>query len=867
MNIDSAIFIGFLLLNLAAGLFYSRGVTNIREYAIGNKQFSTPAITATIVATFIGGGSFSMWTSGVYKTGLYHMLLGICDVLTFYVISYVVAPRCGEFLGKLSIAEAMESLYGSTARTITAIVGMFRTAGAIAMQFKVGAILLSYAFHDFGDKLIVLAAFVVIIYSTLGGIRAVIMTDIIQLLTFVVFIPTLAFVIWNNLEDGSQVITTLTTNPVFDYRIAFGFNTYIECINLILIPIVFLLPHLDPAVFQRIAMAKNVNQVRQSFFWAGLCVVLITFLTYWIAILLLTETPQLNPDQIIPHLLENYTYVGLRGIMLAGIIAILISTADSYLNAASVLFAHDIMKPFGIVHSARAELFASRIASLVVGIIAIILATSIKDMLSLILFIANFYVPFVTVPLYLAIAGFRSSFKSISLGMAAGIFTSLSFYLYKLSLDPTIPAMLANALVVFTSHYLLKEPGGWVGIKDKISFQNIRQERRQRNRRLISFIRDFNLMAFLKKNTPKNESIYFSFGLFSMASMFCIMHSIPKEIHAQYSWMSGFIFNSVLFIAAIFLSYPAWPQRFKNQNFIAIIWNIGSFYIMIFAVSLLVIISNFAQLPMMIFMINFIIISALMPWQTSLLMLAIGVYSAIAFFKWYVGIVALESGDIGLQFKFIYALLLMTSSLIMFLKPKQEYQELTEEKADHLAGRIDAKDEEVRQALALKGEFIRNVTHEYHAPMTGVMSMIETLHDSYHKLSEDQRIKAIEVIFQSAHRLKSYDENIATLSALSKGDYNLRKEEIDFSELLLARINSCRKLYEKNTEDRVLLEIEEGIVANLDKNYITQLLDNLIINSINYCKKGKIHITLTEDKNNINLIISDQGIGIPKNEL
>ncbi|NDB85845.1 MAG: ATP-binding protein, partial [Alphaproteobacteria bacterium] len=33
------------------------------------------------------------------------------------------------------------------------------------------------------------------------------------------------------------------------------------------------------------------------------------------------------------------------------------------------------------------------------------------------------------------------------------------------------------------------------------------------------------------------------------------------------------------------------------------------------------------------------------------------------------------------------------------------------------------------------------------------------------------------------------------------------------------------------------------------------------------CKKGKIHITLTEDKNNINLIISDQGIGIPKNEL
>ena len=413
-DIDSVIFIGFLVINLAVGLFYSRGIKNISDYSIGNRRFSTPAITATIAATFIGGGSFSMWTSGVYKTGLYHMLLGVCDVLTFYVVCYIVAPRCGEFLGKLSIAEAMEGLYGSAARTITAIVGMFRTAGALAMQFKVGAIVLSYAFHDFGDKLIVLAALVVIIYSTLGGIRAVIMTDIVQLLTFAVFIPILAFIIWNNLDDPAEVITTLSTNPVFNYRIAFGFNNYLELINLILIPIVFLLPHLDPAVFQRIAIAKNVNQVRQSFFWAALCVLLITFLTYWIAILLLTETPKLNPDQIIPHLLENYTYIGLRGVILAGIIAILISTADSYLNASSILFAHDIMRPLGIVHSSKAELFASRVASLIVGIIAIILATSIKDMLSLILFIANFYVPLVTVPLYLAIAGFRSSFKGIS---------------------------------------------------------------------------------------------------------------------------------------------------------------------------------------------------------------------------------------------------------------------------------------------------------------------------------------------------------------------------------------------------------------------------------------------------------------------
>ena len=53
-NIDSTIFISFLVFNLAVGLFYIRGIKNIKEYAIGNRGFSTSAI----LATWIGGGVF-----------------------------------------------------------------------------------------------------------------------------------------------------------------------------------------------------------------------------------------------------------------------------------------------------------------------------------------------------------------------------------------------------------------------------------------------------------------------------------------------------------------------------------------------------------------------------------------------------------------------------------------------------------------------------------------------------------------------------------------------------------------------------------------------------------------------------------------
>ena len=106
------------------------------------------------------------------------------------------------------------------------------------------------------------------------------------------------------------------------------------------------------------------------------------------------------------------------------------------------------------------------------------------------------------------------------------------------------------------------------------------------------------------------------------------------------------------------------------------------------------------------------------------------------------------------------------------------------------------------------------------------------------------------------------------LARLSKPHYELKKENLDFSSLVYDRIQTCRKLYEENKEDReFVLDIKEGLMANIDRSYMIQLLDNLIINSINYCKKGTIRVTLGQYKNNIHLVISDTGIGIPKNEL
>jgi signal transduction histidine kinase len=453
--------------------------------------------------------------------------------------------------------------------------------------------------------------------------------------------------------------------------------------------------------------------------------------------------------------------------------------------------------------------------------------------------------------------------------MAAGVITMIAFKFFDLKIKAVIPAMLANIFFFFTSHYLLGEPGGWVGIKNPEPLIALRSERRRKMRSCIKAIKEFNLWSFCKKNTPKHDYIYSLFGLFCIISVFSTMYSIPKNIQLEHKEILEFIYHTVLIFSSILLTFPIWPPTFKQEKFIIIAWNIMLPYILIFTPTLLIIISNFGQFQLMIFMLNIIIIAIMFRWQVAIFMVCSTVFLSVESYKWYVGVDDLSAAvDIGLQFKIMYVLLLVSSILIIFLKPKQQHQELTEEKNEYLNSKIGTKDKEAQEALALKAEFIRNVNHEYHAPMTGVISMAETLVESYHKLNDQQRLAAAEVILKSSRSLKAFDDNLTTLSYLSKPHYELKKEDINFSDLVYDRVQTCRRLYEENKEDReFILDIHENVMANVDRTYMTQLLDNLIINSISYCKKGKINITLSQDKDNIHFVISDTGIGIPKNEL
>lgn len=869
-SIDIGIFIGFLAVTIILGLSSSYGITNIREYAIGDKKFSTAAIAATIVATWASGQAFFAILSESYKDGLYKIWTELGYAVSLLLTGLVLAPRMGEFMNNLSIAEAMGELYGKRVRIITAIAGFIASGGMIAMQLKISGDLLKYCFNWPEAYGIIISGIVITMYSSLGGIKSVTFTDVIQFVTFSVMIPTLTFFILGTVEDSNVLIQTVTTHELFDYSQVFNF-TRPKSLYFLFFFLFLAIPGFGPSTFQRISMAKNVNQVKKSFCIAAVTCYLIGIIICFLGVLIFSTNPNLTYDEIIHWALFKHSYPGLIGSILAGITAMVMSTADSYVNSSSVLFVHDFCKPIGV--RIKNELFATRIASFVLGIISILIALVIYDSLrGLVLFANMFYMPIVTVPFILAVFGFRSTSKSVLIGMFAGATAVILWekFLHIEYIPGLVPGMVANLLFLFASHYILRQKGGWIGIKDQAPIIEIRQQRRLRLKQWGEAIKNFSFAKFMEKNSPNNELMYIYTGIFCFLSLYSNMSTIPKTTRLLFPELLQFITPSVLFSATALLSYPLWLEPWKKSEIIAhLVWNSVAFYGLIFIGVLFAIISNFATFQVMMLIINLIMIGILVRWQWALVMLCCGAAAAATFVTNYLpGILSLEI--MSLKLKLMYMLLFTGSLLMVFIRPKQERQSLIEEKVLHLSSRLVAQEKEVMDALSLKSEFIRNMQHEYHAPMTGIMAMSQMLYDSHDNLSDKEKKEAAEVIFKSFVRLESFDSNLASLAKLSNADFELKYENIDFGQLLQERLKTCRKLYEEEGSKRgfILNLPDEEVLIRGDKYYLQQLLDNLIVNAITYCEHGLIEITLEKlEPRFLRLCIKDSGIGIPPSEL
>lgn len=163
-------------------------------------------------------------------------------------------------------------------------------------------------------------------------------------------------------------------------------------------------------------------------------------------------------------------------------------------------------------------------------------------------------------------------------------------------------------------------------------------------------------------------------------------------------------------------------------------------------------------------------------------------------------------------------------------------------------------------------EFVSNVSHELRTPLTTMRSYIEALTDG---AWEDRTIapKFLEVTQQETERMIRMVNDLLQLSRMDNEDYSWQKEQTNFTDYFHHIIDR----FDMNVANSLTLERNiPNAVLNvwMDKDKITQVLDNIISNAIKYSPDGgTISLGLKKDKGYIVVSVGDQGVGIPRNRV
>ena len=241
--------------------------------------------------------------------------------------------------------------------------------------------------------------------------------------------------------------------PADHFAFPGGYGTTLAFVSLFL---TFVLGEtLVPPYVQRLLLSKNTRHTRNGTLWSGLFSIPFFAVTGAIGLVALALKPDLDPNLSMPFVINEVLPACLRGVVMAGVISIVMSSADSFLNAASVSFTNDVLGPLtGQRLSARRELMEARLINLFVGLLAVVFAIQIKSILDILIYSYNFWSPIVLVPLVAAILGLKSSRQCFFLGGMAGAVGVVTWNIVlksPMGIDGLIVGIVANGIVFFTA--------------------------------------------------------------------------------------------------------------------------------------------------------------------------------------------------------------------------------------------------------------------------------------------------------------------------------------------------------------------------------------------------------------------------------
>ncbi len=438
----------YLIFTLFIGYKAGKNVTDIKKYSIGKCEFSNIQLIATIFATWVGGGFLIGNTTEIYKSGIIALAtLGFVGKLV--IMSELLVKKFTPFYGAISFGDIMEVFYGKFGKVLSGLLGVVISVGTIAIQLFSISILLINILDITKIDAILLSYGIVIFYSAYGGIKSVVKTDLIQFILIITAVLTLTIFLLIEIGGVNQFIVSV---PNWSTSLKLNDHT----LNYFYMFVIYLFPAPQPVTVQRILMNKNISQTILSFRLSTIAFILLNISIVVIGLSAIILFPSILPNMVIPTIINEVIPVGFKGLVIIGIISVIMSTADSFINVASISFTHDFLVPVFKI-SKKKELFYAKTLSIILGTIAIFIALYIDNIINFMFYCHSLWLVSISITFIFGLYNIKISLKNFIFYLGLNFFLVILIQLL-LPLKPLgILISVFISILFFISIYILEK--------------------------------------------------------------------------------------------------------------------------------------------------------------------------------------------------------------------------------------------------------------------------------------------------------------------------------------------------------------------------------------------------------------------------
>lgn len=458
--IDSSIIFLYFFTVLYIGYWAMKKITNFDDYAVAGRGLPRSIFFAAIAATLCGGGATIGRVSFMHTTGIvvFAALIGV--IITQVFSGLYIAGRVHNIKNVYSIGDLFGLYYGRAGRLTSSIVAFVFCLGLYGVQIlAMGAILQTATGIDLLPAALI-SSVITLSYTWSGGMLAVTMTDAVQYVIIIIGVSLCGFLAIEQAGGFSTMMATLNANPQYETNLNL-FATWgpIKFIGLFLS---FLLGEFcAPYFIQRYAATKSAKDSK-----AGLLI----FSVHWVFFLATTAgiglasmalQPSIKPDLAFTTLIRDVLPIGAIGLVLAALLAAVMSSGAAFINTACVIYTRDIYNKFINVEATQAQMLRqSRMSTLIIGGVSIGVALIFQDVFGLMIYVFKLWPSAIIPPL---LCGLLWGKMSPYAGAPAVVIGVLSCFLWsdKIMGEPFgIPANIIgislNCITLFIVHQSMK---------------------------------------------------------------------------------------------------------------------------------------------------------------------------------------------------------------------------------------------------------------------------------------------------------------------------------------------------------------------------------------------------------------------------